>query len=125
MGFIYRNFFSLKFVMPFYENSEFADQELNRLDGKRLFDDTMILGADRTPCIICGHPTGDCTGESGPPTKIAGFGASESLKQVQTFLVEDDIYEDRQITPFMKVKFLLHKKGKQIPYKEAERLGLL
>jgi hypothetical protein len=57
--------------------------------------------------------------------RIAGFGLSESLKEVQTYLLEEDIYEERQITPFLKTRVLVHRKGKQIPYAEAERLGLV
>jgi hypothetical protein len=73
---------------------------------------------------VCGHPTGDCAGDNSSHTRIAGFGMIESLKVVQTFLVEEDVYEERQITPFLKTKVLLYKQGKQIPYLEAERLGL-
>lgn len=91
---------------------------------KRPFDDTVTYEADRQPCIICGHPTGDCTGESGPPEHIAGMGTTESLKKEQTFYLEEDIYEERQITPFNKIRVLVHKRGKQIPLAEAERLGL-
>jgi hypothetical protein len=39
--------------------------------------------------------------------------------------VEQDIYEERQITPFTRAKVLLHKKGKYIPFREAEKLGLV
>jgi hypothetical protein len=74
---------------------------------------------------VCGHPTGDCVGDNSSHTRIAGFGMIESLKVVQTFLVEEDIFEERQITPSIKTKVLLHKRGKQIPYVEAERLGLI
>lgn len=88
------------------------------------FDDTVIYEADREPCIVCGHPTGDCAGDSGPPVHIAGMGATPSLRKEQTFYLEEDIYEERQITPFNKIKVLVHKRGKQIPLDEAERLGL-
>lgn len=91
---------------------------------RRPFDDVVVYEADREPCIVCGHPTGDCSGDSPPPTHIAGMGVTESLKQEQTFYLEEDIYEERQITPFNKIKVLVHKRGKQIPLKEAERLGL-
>lgn len=91
---------------------------------KRIFEDVFLLEADREPCIVCGHPTGDCSGNSGPPEHIAGFGTTDQLIDEQTFYLEEDIYEERQITPFNKIKVLLHKKGKQIPLREAERLGL-
>jgi hypothetical protein len=106
--------------MPFYDN--IYDDSYGR--ERRLFDDVTILPADRKPCLVCGHPTGDCAGDKASQTKIAGFGVFESLKAIQTFLIEEDVYEERQITPFLKAKVLLHKQGKQIPYLEAERLGL-
>jgi hypothetical protein len=105
---------------PFYD-SQYNNSESSR----RLFDDTTISGANREPCIVCGHPTGDCHGESAPLKGIAGFGVTESLKKVQTFYVEQDIYEERQITPFTKIKVLVHRAGKHIPYLEAEKLGLI
>lgn len=91
---------------------------------RRLYDDVYLLESNREPCIVCGHPTGDCAGDSGPPIQIAGFGTTDSLINEQTFLLEEDIYEERQITPFTKVKVLVHKKGKQIPLREAEERGL-
>lgn len=97
----------------------------NEESGKRrIYDDVYLLDSAREPCIVCGHPTGDCAGESGPPANIAGFGTTESLIDEQTFLLEEDIYEERQITPFTKIKVLVHRKGKQIPLREAEKLGL-
>ena len=80
---------------------------------------------NRMPCPVCGHPTGDCTGESEPPKLIAGLGATESLKDIQNFLVEEDIFHVIQITPFTTAKVILHTKGKYIPYREAEKLGLI
>jgi hypothetical protein len=107
-------------MAAFYENS-YGNSDSSR----RLFNEVTAIGADRMPCIVCGHATGDCTGDSGPPLVIFGQGSSESIIDTQTILVEEDIYEDRQITPFTRAKVLLHKKGKQIPFREAEKLGLV
>lgn len=104
----------------FYD-TQYGNQESSR----RLFDDISVSGANREPCIVCGHPTGDCQGDSDPPRAIAGFGTTESLKQQQTFYLEQDIYEEKQITPFTKTKVLIHRAGKHIPYLEAEKLGLI
>lgn len=107
--------------MPFYDNPYTSS-----FDAGKLFDDITFVKADRMPCPVCGHPTGDCKSTDNPqPVRIAGFGLSESLKEVQTYLLEEDIYEERQITPFLKTRVLVHRKGKQIPYAEAERLGLI
>lgn len=104
---------------PFYTSSGYREPR-----DRRLFGDVYLVESNREPCIVCGHPTGDCAGESGPPQNIAGFGTIDSLIDEQTFYLEEDIYEERQITPFTKIKVLIHKKGKQIPLREAEALGL-
>jgi hypothetical protein len=85
-----------------------------------------IHRATRQPCPVCGHPTGDCVGELGPPTRIVGLtgGVIESLKDKQTILVEENIYEDRQITPFTKTKVILHHKGSYITLEQAKNLGI-
>lgn len=104
----------------FYDNS-YNDSENHR----KIFNDTTSIGASRQPCIVCGHPTGDCAGESGPPIIIFGQGSSDSLIDTQTILVEEDIFEEKQITPFTRAKVLVHRKGKYIPFREAEKLGLV
>ena len=85
-----------------------------------------ILRADRQPCPVCNHPTGDCTGESSPPKHITGLnGVIEKLKEQQTFLIENDIYEERQITQFTKARVIKHHKGSYVTIEEAKNLGLL
>lgn len=84
-----------------------------------------VTMADRRPCPVCGHPTGDCSGNSIKPTHIIGYNQIESLNTKQTFLVEEDIYEERQLTQSVTTKVLLHRKGKQIPLEEAKKLGLI
>lgn len=107
--------------MAFYENPSFQDG----FDSRRFFDEGFDSLQERQPCPVCGHPTGDCAGDSGPPQKITGLGITEEYKKKQTILVEEDVYEERQITPFVKVKAIKYKRGSHIPYEEAERLGLV
>ena len=104
---------------PFYNGAGMGSDS-----GTKIFNDATLLGASRQPCLVCGHPTGDCAGDSGPPTSIAGLSLAESLKAEQTLYLEEDIYEERQITPFNKIRVLVHRKGKQIPIAEAQRLGI-
>jgi len=101
------------------------DNPFRRTD--RMFVGDIEVGfmhADRSPCPVCGHPTGDCAGESGPPKNIAAYNTIEQLVSEQTYLVEEDIFEERQITPFTKARVLKYPKGKQIPLEEARNLGL-
>lgn len=83
------------------------------------------LRATRKPCIVCGHPTGDCSGNSGPPETIWGFNTNSTLDKNQTFYVEEDYYEEREITPGVVTRVLIHRKGKHIPLEEAKNLGLI
>ena len=106
--------------MPFYDSPSFRDRA-----SAGLIRNTGSGVQQNTPCPVCGHPTGDCVGESEPPKIIAGYGATEELKEIQNILVEEDILQTVQITPFTSVKVILHAKGKYIPYKEAESLGLI
>lgn len=92
---------------------------------EKLGNDMSILRATREPCLVCGHPTGDCSGETGPPQKIVGLsGVIESLKELQTVLVENDIYEERQITPFTKARVIIHHKGSYVTLEQAKNLGI-
>lgn len=95
-------------------------------NAEKLGHNSFILRADRQPCPVCGHPTGDCTGDVPAPKNIVGLnGVIEKLKEEQTFLVEENIYEDRQITPFTKARVVKHHKGSYISVEEAKNLGLL
>jgi hypothetical protein len=84
-----------------------------------------LIRADRTACPVCGHPTGDCVGQSLPPKRIWGLGDIPSLEHTQTVLAPEDIWEERQITPYTKSKVLVAKAGQQIPVQKARDLGLL
>jgi hypothetical protein len=90
-----------------------------------IFGDITITHADRSPCIICGHPTGDCAGSADKPDHISGIGAFKSVDEKLTFLVEEDIWEERQINPFHQQKILIARKGRYISHAKAEELGLL
>lgn len=98
----------------------------NDSNAEKLREGVSILRADRQPCPVCGHPTGDCTGDTPPPAKIAGLGGViEKLKQSQTVLIEEDIFEERQITQFTKARVILHHKGSYVTLDVAQKLGLL
>ena len=106
--------------MPFYESPSFQDRA-----SIGLIRNNDTSDSERLPCPVCGHATGDCGGESEPPEHIIGYGATDELKKTQNFLVEEDILETMQITPFTSIQVIVHAKGKYISYIEAEKLGLI
>ena len=88
------------------------------------FQDITIIPADRQPCPVCGHPTGDCSGEI-PLDHIIGFDKKGGATQSPKHFVEEDVWAERQITPYTKARVLIYKKGDQLPHDEAVKLGLL
>ena len=97
-------------------------------------DTYMVLGgipvarATRLPCPVCGHPTGDCTASEDDLTQVAGSGVtSERDGRIleHSYIVTEDIYEERQVTPYTTTKVLVAKAGSAIPMSKAVTLGLV
>lgn len=107
-------------MAAFYDSPAFGSR-----DGKQEINGISYLRADRSPCPVCGHPTGDCTGETGPPISIWGYNTNSTLDEKLTFYVEEDYYEERELAPNVRIKVLIHKKGKHIPLEEAKQLGFI
>lgn len=107
--------------MPaFYESPAFGGSgDYTRSDGIR------VVRADRQPCPVCGHPTGDCTGELSAPKTIFGFNTNSTLDDNVTFYMDEDYYETREIAPGLSTRRLVHKKGSSIPLSKAKELGLI
>jgi hypothetical protein len=84
-----------------------------------------IIRADRQTCPVCKHPTGDCTTDTAAPIHIAFTDSViETLKESQTILVEENVYEDRQITPFTKTTVIIAHKGSYVTLERAKELGI-
>lgn len=83
--------------------------------------------ASAMACPVCGDPTGNCVGENGPepPDHISGWNSINSLNENQTYLVEEDITEERQIAGGIIITVLKYAKGRYIPLEEAKNLGLI
>ena len=86
--------------------------------------DARFVRADREPCLICGHLTGDCTGDSGPPVRVLGPDIFPSLKREEVFIVEEDVYEERAISKLTNTRILVARKGTAMPISKARDLGL-
>jgi hypothetical protein len=86
-----------------------------------------LLHASPMACPVCGDPTGNCVGENGPepPDHISGYNSVDFLNDGQTYLVEEDVTEERQIAGGITITVLKYPKGRQIPLEEAKNLGLI
>jgi len=82
------------------------------------------LFADRQPCPVCGHPTGDCTGELPPPSRLLGLGDIPSMVEGQTVLVTEDIWEEQEVTAGIRRKVVVARAGSRIPLVKARELGI-
>jgi hypothetical protein len=87
--------------------------------------DAKIIGATRVPCPVCGHPTGDCTGDFEPPTRLLGPTIFPSLQHEEIYVVPEDVYEERQVSSFVKINILVAQKGAAMPVGKARELGLI
>lgn len=91
-----------------------------------LYGDIPFYAANREPCIVCGHPNGDCAGSMTEPVRI--FGVSHSVTSASEgaeVLVEEDIIQETQITPFTKAKVLVARKGSYVSMARAKELGII
>lgn len=84
-----------------------------------------LIGATREPCPACGHPTGDCAGDSAPPQRVLGPNIFPSLAQEETYVVPEDVYEKRQVSPYISINVLVAQKGAAMPVSKAKELGLI
>lgn len=85
-----------------------------------------FLSADRQPCPVCGHPTGDCTGEApeAPAPRIQFTPLEKPSKDDPTVLVTEDIWEEVQITSLTKTRVLVARAGSYLPLAKAREYGL-
>ena len=91
-----------------------------------LYGDIPFMAATREPCIICGHTTGDCATPESEPSHIFGVSSTAgSMNDGQKILVEKDIIEEVQLTPFTKSKVLIARAGTYITIARAKELGII
>ena len=97
-------------------NTPFYDSPAFRGNGRSyMLNGIEVLSADRGPCPVCGHPTGDCVGAGEKPV----------IHNSPTFFLEKDVYEQKAITSSISTSVVKYRKGTHIPMSEAIRLGLV
>jgi len=86
----------------------------------------MSIGrSNEQACPVCGHPSGDCLGTSGPPVRIIGASLFPSLGHEDIFIVEEDVWVDEQVAADITTKVRVAKAGDAIPMSRAALLHLL
>ena len=90
-----------------------------------IYGDIVLLRQGAGPCPVCNHPTGDCATADSAPNHIWGLTEIPSLLNTNMVLVEEDIYEYRQITPFTKSKVVIAKAGQYVSALRAQELGII
>lgn len=88
-----------------------------------VLDGIPVSRASRGPCIVCGHPTGDCTGNSPPPHHIIGFGDMQRRQSNATVVVPHDIFEEVQVTDRIRTQRLVARKGTYVTIEVARKHG--
>jgi hypothetical protein len=93
---------------------------------RMIYGDIPFMSANREPCIVCGHTTGDCTTKESEPSHIFGVSTTAgSMNDNQKILVEKDIIEEVQLTPFTKSKVLVARAGTYVTIARAKELGII
>jgi hypothetical protein len=91
-----------------------------------LYGDYRILRADRQPCPICGHPTGDCGTENKHSyDDLFGIGLFKSTDSEHKVMVDEDVLEERIMYGNVTIKVIKFRKGQMITIEEARAHGLL
>ena len=95
-----------------------------------ILDGISILRANRQPCIICGHPTGDCVshfGETQIPTEVRVQFAPlvESRKEEEVIFVAQDVHREVALSSMTKTRVLVAKAGTYVTKSKAEELGII
>lgn len=104
--------------MSFYKSESSGHEEY-------ILGNVRLIRAERQECPVCGHPTGDCSGDQIAPSRILLHGTTPSLEEEQLVLVEADIYEERKVGELTTARFLVARKGSKIPFAKAKELGIL
>ena len=88
-----------------------------------VFGNIDIVKATHEPCPVCGHPTGDCAGETAPPLHVLGeTSASADQDKIR---VEKDVVKEVQVTPLISTTIVVARAGSWITRKKGKELGII
>ena len=90
-----------------------------------LYGDIPISRADREPCVVCGHPTGDCIPE-GHEEPVVAFSQvrTENNDTIRLVLVKEDVYITKQVSPYATSRILAARAGQYISQEKAQELNI-
>ena len=85
-----------------------------------------ILPADRKPCPVCGHPSGDCSSDDlEEPRHVLGPDAFPSMGIEERVVVKEDVWQERWISPFTQPRIRVAVAGTAIPLSLAKEFGIV
>lgn len=92
-----------------------------------VLDGIRIVRASRTPCIVCGHPTGDCSDNNAvKPRHVIGDDMFKKPQKAEAeVLVLEDLFDTVQITPRTSTRVLVARAGTYISRSKAIEFGLI
>ena len=110
-----------------YGQSVFTNESIEGSYPEYALDGVRVVRASRTPCIVCGHTTGDCTGGTMvKPRHILGESMFEGKHSLgNDFLLTEDLHDTVNITPRTTTKVLVGRAGTYISREKALEFGLV
>ena len=89
---------------------------------EQILPGVSLTRADRKPCPICGHPTGDCTGEVEETHIIL---ADEAPPEANLVKVPKRITREVWVTPLTKAQVVVADAGSYVTVEKAKELGII
>lgn len=81
-----------------------------------------FLKADRRPCPVCQHPTGDCVGDVEESHIILADQAPEGKNLIR---VKERITKEVWVTPLTQVTIVVADAGTYVTVERAKELGII
>lgn len=110
-----------------YRQEMFGIENIEGSYPEYVLGDVRVVRASRTPCIVCGHHTGDCAGEATTkPRHVLGDSMFEGKPSVSgEVLLTEDLHDTVNITPRTTTRVLVARAGTYISREKALEFGLI
>lgn len=90
---------------------------------EQILPGVSLTRARREPCIVCGHPTGDCTGDVEEDHIVL---AEEAPKDSQLIQVRERITKKVKVAPGLpEIEVVVADAGSYVTVEKAKELGII